>query len=256
MRNFFYWFVNITVGSFLSGEIILGMRGWLASRDIHLPKMVNNILSTLFGGHWWAWAITLIVVLIMINHKIFVKISKRLLFGILNIDDKIPQDLITLEEAVSIFYENHKLPDELLQYIPPLERQDVLTELFNERDNPKKPDEEPHWKNRDILNLLTIFFKEGSLTLYGSSPPARNIEKIPLQDIKSFAKDFNCIYYPGTKSVKYKDLRCSQKELLKFINKEKRPGGLLFLDSLKKRIISSESYKFQTETLPEIMQSK
>jgi len=148
------------------------------------------------------------------------------------------KDLITLEEAVSIFYENHKLPDELLQYIPPLERQDVLTELFNERDNPKKPDEEPHWKNRDILNLLTIFFKEGSLTLYGSSPPARNIEKIPLQDIKSFAKDFNCIYYPGTKSVKYKDLRCSQKELLKFIHQEKRPGWLLSSDSLKRRISS------------------
>ncbi len=151
---------------------------------------------------------------------------------------------IDLKEAVSIFHENYKLPDELAGYIPTLEHRYVLDKVLNERDNPiNKLDEELHWADADIdiLNLLTIFFKDGTLPLYGSIHSARNSKKIPLQDIKSFSKDFSCIYSPrdnGKKNIKYKNIKCWQKDLLNFINKEKRSGGLLSLDSLK-RLIST-----------------
>lgn len=223
---------------FLSDAIDRGISGFFASRGIDLSERIKDMLNTLWEDYPWGLAIIIGLFLVFVFRGKIVKIVKWL--KNLNRSDKPKDLLITLEEAISTFYDNREIPDALLRYFPLPDPQGSFDEFLHERDHPnEKLYKELHWKDNSLPALLTRFFEKGSLALYGSSYRSGNIKKIPLQDI-IFAKDFSCLL-DSSGDIKYNNLKCNQKKLLKFIRKEKRAGGLLSLDALDHMITTAYS---------------
>lgn len=162
----------------------------------------QKMLSSIFGGAWWCWAIVCLVGAVIAWW--FEKNS-----------------FITLEEAGIILYRKWKPEAWSILDVSPFES--TLTNETFENIQENKTQEYKDFNIPQIINYLLPFFREGVIRLYGVQYPNNKKEIIPLSYIKNVSYDFKDLFYDDQKTYKsYESLCCKRGELINFLKMRKQ----------------------------------